>query len=724
MATGALKAVWSLDYAMYSSASYLGDFRAANFQGTPPFERVRFMQKGNEYYLFLGDVNTRWFYPILIVDVDTFWAGAPNYDANAFQWETVTDETEYTLFNAVHNIPIDNVYPVTGNVGIGTQRPTSALTVSRDGGTAAWVNELQLLRPSSTGTNATKVSGNDQEWLFGFNRTGADTAGSYLLHRSWQPAAAPANMSWTLSTGALNGEWSTDRHGTSVSINADGTRVIVGGPGNSRWTISGGVGTPTRVQCGFVRVYQYSQRAGGWARLPDVDLDGDAAGDYFGFGVGINAVGNAIVVGAPYHSEARGQVKVFDLVGGPNSLTWTQRGAAFVGEEAAVNGVGGERFGWSVDMSADGRRIVFSAPNYTVAGPSGRVQAWEWNGTTWVKMGADILSGTTRTQFGRQVCMSRQGNRIAVADTGLAFTSPGNVRVYNWTGVAWEQLGQTIVGTNTSLLGYESVALNADGSRLVVGGPGDDTDGLTDRGYVQVYQWDNVSSWVQVGQNLYGDAADRRFGHDVDIDDAGTRIVVGAPGVVPPDSPIYGPGGSPTNRTYLPGRIYTYELVDTTWTLIGPTGGTTAGNAGELGGFAVSISGAGNTMVYGEPLRNVVINSTTTRETMGRAAVYNLTTGVQTNRNYLWMSDTSVSIRNGGNTSVLYTDTVNNRVSILTGAPTAALDINSNTMRLRTARTVTSATAAGNAGDICWDANYIYVCTATNQWRRAPLSAW
>jgi hypothetical protein len=56
-------------------------------------------------------------------------------------------------------------------------------------------------------------------------------------------------------------------------------------------------------------------------------------------------------------------------------------------------------------------------------------------------------------------------------------------------------------------------------------------------------------------------------------------------------------------------------------------------------------------------------------------------------------------------------------------SPTAALDINANTMRLRTARTPASASAAGNAGDICWDANFVYICTATNTWRKARLSA-
>ena len=38
--------------------------------------------------------------------------------------------------------------------------------------------------------------------------------------------------------------------------------------------------------------------------------------------------------------------------------------------------------------------------------------------------------------------------------------------------------------------------------------------------------------------------------------------------------------------------------------------------------------------------------------------------------------------------------------------------------------TPASATAAGTAGEIAWDASYIYVCTATNTWKRAALSTW
>ena len=63
-------------------------------------------------------------------------------------------------------------------------------------------------------------------------------------------------------------------------------------------------------------------------------------------------------------------------------------------------------------------------------------------------------------------------------------------------------------------------------------------------------------------------------------------------------------------------------------------------------------------------------------------------------------------------------------VGIATTAPTATLDVNANTLRLRTARTPASASATGNAGDICWDSSYLYVCTATNTWRRIAHSTW
>lgn len=47
-----------------------------------------------------------------------------------------------------------------------------------------------------------------------------------------------------------------------------------------------------------------------------------------------------------------------------------------------------------------------------------------------------------------------------------------------------------------------------------------------------------------------------------------------------------------------------------------------------------------------------------------------------------------------------------------------------NRVVIPTSVTPASAAASGTQGTIAWDANYIYVCTGTNTWKRAGLSSW
>jgi hypothetical protein len=54
----------------------------------------------------------------------------------------------------------------------------------------------------------------------------------------------------------------------------------------------------------------------------------------------------------------------------------------------------------------------------------------------------------------------------------------------------------------------------------------------------------------------------------------------------------------------------------------------------------------------------------------------------------------------------------------------ALLQVNGDRIRVGTAKTPASASATGTAGEICWDASYIYVCTATNTWKRTAIATW
>lgn len=67
---------------------------------------------------------------------------------------------------------------------------------------------------------------------------------------------------------------------------------------------------------------------------------------------------------------------------------------------------------------------------------------------------------------------------------------------------------------------------------------------------------------------------------------------------------------------------------------------------------------------------------------------------------------------------------ISGNVGIGALSPTVPLDVNGNAIRIRTASTPSSASDFGIAGEIRWDANYIYVCVATDTWKRVAISTW
>jgi hypothetical protein len=64
------------------------------------------------------------------------------------------------------------------------------------------------------------------------------------------------------------------------------------------------------------------------------------------------------------------------------------------------------------------------------------------------------------------------------------------------------------------------------------------------------------------------------------------------------------------------------------------------------------------------------------------------------------------------------------KVGIGTTAPLVALDVNDDTIRIRTPGTPSSASDLGAQGEIRWDADYIYICVATDQWKRVAIGTW
>lgn len=59
-------------------------------------------------------------------------------------------------------------------------------------------------------------------------------------------------------------------------------------------------------------------------------------------------------------------------------------------------------------------------------------------------------------------------------------------------------------------------------------------------------------------------------------------------------------------------------------------------------------------------------------------------------------------------------------------SPSFAGDVSTSgdSIRVDTSKTPSSASDTGTTGEIAWDSNYLYVCTATDTWKRVAISTW
>lgn len=57
-------------------------------------------------------------------------------------------------------------------------------------------------------------------------------------------------------------------------------------------------------------------------------------------------------------------------------------------------------------------------------------------------------------------------------------------------------------------------------------------------------------------------------------------------------------------------------------------------------------------------------------------------------------------------------------------AGVSKFNVQADKINMSTSKTPSSASDTGTIGDICWDANYIYVCVGTNTWKRTAITTW
>ena len=317
----------------------------------------------------------------------------------------------------------------------------------------------------------------------------------------------------------IDGERAGDLFGSSVSLSANGTTLVVGAPLND----------DNGISCGHVRVFKFNSITNRFQQVGP-DINGEATLDNFGASVSISGDGSRFVVGAPFNAgngPNAGHVRVFNF--NSNTNTVTQLGAD-------INGEAFDRFGTSVSISADGSTFVAGGilNNGINGSDTGNVRVFKFNSgsNNFTQIGPDIDGEAVSDAFGSSVSMSSDGSRFVVgapANDGNGIDA-GHVRVYNFNSSSnsYTQLGLDIDGEAINDRFGTSVSISPDGTTIVVGTPFNDGNGR-DSGHVRVYTFNtNNNNFEQVGLDIDGEAAGDGFGSSVSISSDGKKIVVGA----------------------------------------------------------------------------------------------------------------------------------------------------------------------------------------------------
>jgi hypothetical protein len=316
-------------------------------------------------------------------------------------------------------------------------------------------------------------------------------------------------LTWIQKGTDIDGEAAYDHSGYSVSLSTDGNTLAIGANQND----GAGYGA------GHVRVYIWNGVT--WIQKGD-DIDGEASNDFFGYSVSLSSDGNTLAVGAINNDGGAynaGHVRVFSW----NGSAWIQKGGDLDGETQ------NERFGNRVALSSDGNTLAVGIYQKSASGTySGQVRVYMWNGSAWIQKGNNMDGEAAYDKFGRSISMSSDGNIVAIGGDSNSGSAPyaGHARVYVWNGTAWIQKGNDIDGETAYERSGWAVSISQDGNVLAVGAFHNAGNG-ENSGCVRVYNWDG-SAWIQIGEDIVGLSEHDQFGNDVSLNSDGSILAAGA----------------------------------------------------------------------------------------------------------------------------------------------------------------------------------------------------
>ena len=354
--------------------------------------------------------------------------------------------------------------------------------------------------------------------------------------------------------------------GWSVSLSADGNTAIVGGPYDNS-------------QAGAAWIYTRSS-SGAWSqqgsKLVGTGAIAGSPPPQQGYSVAISGDGNTAIVGGPYDNTDVGAAWVYTRSGS----SWTQQTKL-----VANDSIGPSLQGYSVALSSDGDTAIVGGP--VDNGNTGAVWVYTRSGKSWTQQTKLVANDASAASQGWSVSLSADGD-TAIVGGPYGNSQVGAAWVYTRSGPVWTQKAQ-LVGTGAVgdiIQQGWSVALSGDGKTALVGGPGDNSQIGAAWAYALI-----SGVWNQQSKLVANDAIGPSLqGYSVALSGNGGAAIVGGPG----DNSQIG-----ATWVYTSGRFVPCCVI---WT---QQGNKLVGN-GLTGaypdqGFAVSLSGDGDTALVGGP---------------------------------------------------------------------------------------------------------------------------
>jgi len=329
---------------------------------------------------------------------------------------------------------------------------------------------------------------------------------------------------WEQRGADISGERAKDASGTSVVLSDDGMVIGIGEPNSE-------AGNTDQFERDFgqVRVFAWSEKDGDWVQRGNA-ITGVDRFDFAtsGQGLAMDASGSTIVVGAAPH-DGKGHARVFDWDG----TDWSQRGDDMDGEAA------GDWFGHAVAMSASGNTVAVgalfndgNAENVGCVVCKGSVRIFDWNAddAVWTQRGADVDGEEDHDFSGSSVALNGAGDVVAIGspqeNAPYGHPERGAVTVYEWDGSDWMKRGDRIEGEADGDISGSAVVISSLGDVIAIGAYLN--DGISDtEGHVRVFDWDG-SDWSQRGDDIDGESKYDYSGYSLAMSADGDRLASGA----------------------------------------------------------------------------------------------------------------------------------------------------------------------------------------------------